>query len=171
MKNNIVLVGFMGVGKGSLARELVKETSMFAIDTDDLIESLENRKVKEIFKEDGEPYFRALEQKCAIWLAQNVDNTIISVGGGFYKVDSLKEIGKIIYLHSGFEAILKKILDSPNYKKKLKKRPLFKSPKQAKKLYDLRVDEYKKVADKIINVEDKTTSKVLKEILEFVGKK
>ncbi len=36
---------------------------MFAIDTDDLIESMENRKIKKIFASDGEPYFRNLEKK------------------------------------------------------------------------------------------------------------
>lgn len=168
MKSNIVLVGFMGVGKGTLARELVKKTGMFAIDTDDLIESLENRKIKNIFKKDGEEYFRKLEQKCANWLSENVDNTIISVGGGFYKVDNLKKIGKIIYLHSSFEAILDKILKAPNSKKKLKKRPLFKNPKQAKELYNSRINSYKKIANKTIIVEGKSQEKILKEILSFL---
>lgn len=62
-KNNIILIGFMGVGKGTIARALVKESSMFAIDTDDLIESMENRKIKKIFASDGEPYFRNLEKR------------------------------------------------------------------------------------------------------------
>ena len=57
-KNNIILIGFMGVGKGTIARALIKESSMFAIDTDDLIESMENKKIKKIFEEQGEPYFR-----------------------------------------------------------------------------------------------------------------
>ena len=47
-KNNIILIGFMGVGKGTVARALVKKSNMFAIDTDDLIESMENRKIKKI---------------------------------------------------------------------------------------------------------------------------
>jgi len=34
MKNNIVLIGFMGVGKGSVAREIVRQSGMIAIDTD-----------------------------------------------------------------------------------------------------------------------------------------
>ena len=44
--SNIVLIGFMGVGKGSVAREVVKNSSYIAIDTDDLIESMENKKIK-----------------------------------------------------------------------------------------------------------------------------
>ena len=168
MKSNIILIGFMGVGKGSLARAIVKKTGMFAIDTDDLIESLENRKIKNIFAQDGEAYFRDLEQKSAKWLNESVDNTIISVGGGFYKVDNLKNIGKIIYLHSSFEAILNKIVNAPNAKKKLKKRPLFKTPEQAKKLYNSRIDSYKSIADKTIIVENKSTEQILKEVLKFI---
>ncbi|MBI3873642.1 MAG: shikimate kinase, partial [Arcobacter sp.] len=36
----------MGVGKGTIARELAKSSNYFAIDTDDLIESIENKKIK-----------------------------------------------------------------------------------------------------------------------------
>ena len=55
--SNIILIGFMGVGKGTVARALSRESKYFAIDTDDLIESLENRKIKEIFESEGESYF------------------------------------------------------------------------------------------------------------------
>ena len=49
-KNNIILIGFMGVGKGTVARALVKKSDMFAIDTDDLIESMETEKSKRFLK-------------------------------------------------------------------------------------------------------------------------
>ena len=61
--NNIILIGFMGVGKGTVARALVKNSNYFAVDTDDLIESLVNKKIKKIFKDEGEEYFRFLEKK------------------------------------------------------------------------------------------------------------
>jgi len=35
---NIILIGFMGVGKGTIAREVIKYSDYMAIDTDDLIE-------------------------------------------------------------------------------------------------------------------------------------
>ena len=54
----------MGVGKGTVARAIVEESGMYAIDTDDLIESMENRKIKRYLKKkEGEPYFRELEKK------------------------------------------------------------------------------------------------------------
>ncbi len=156
----------MGVGKGTVARECAKMSEYFAIDSDDLIESLENRKIKEIFKKDGEEYFRKLEQRVANWLEKNVNNSIISTGGGFFKVKNIKKIGTIILLDAPFEAILNRILSHPNAKNKLAKRPLFNSPKEAKKLYNQRVKEYKKVADIIIDVENKSAKVVAKEILE-----
>ncbi len=163
--NNIILIGFMGVGKGTIAREISKQSKMFALDTDDLIESLENRKIKKIFEQNGENYFRDLEQKCAVWLEKNVNNSIISTGGGFYKVENLKKIGTIIYLQSSFDAIFERILNHPNAKNKLAKRPLLKDLKKAQTLFSQRVNEYEKCADIIINVQNKNPKEITKEIL------
>ncbi len=165
---NILLVGFMGVGKGTVAREYAKLFDYYAIDTDDLIESLENRKIKKIFEEDGETYFRALEKKTAHWLAKNVTDAIISTGGGFYKQENLHDIGTVVLLESSFDGILKRILDHPNAKRKLAKRPLFSSPEKARALYDEREPAYEKVADIIINVENKSPSQIAQELHEKV---
>ncbi len=164
-KNNIILIGFMGVGKGTVARGLVKKSNMFAIDTDDLIESMENRKIKKIFEIEGEPYFRALEKKAAIWLEKSVNNTIISTGGGFYKQENINKIGKVVYLKSSFQGILDRINDAPNAANKLKKRPLLQNMEEALKLYNLRAKEYEKVAKIIVDVENKDMKDIVKEIL------
>ncbi|RXJ86290.1 shikimate kinase [Arcobacter sp. CECT 8985] len=158
----------MGVGKGTIARQIVKDSSLFAIDTDDLIESMDNRKIKKIFEQDGESYFRNLEKKCAIWLENNVFNTLISTGGGFFKQENLNKIGKVIYLESSFEGILNRIYNSENAQRKLKKRPLLNNLEEAKKLYDIRIHEYKKVADIVVNVENRNTTDIAKEILEKI---
>ncbi len=165
---NIVLIGFMGVGKGTLARAMAGKTDIYAIDTDDLIESLTNMKIKKIFKKKGEEYFRALEQKTANWLESSVQNSIISTGGGFYKVKNLKEIGIIVYLQADFDWIYNRITKSKNAHKKIKKRPLFKSYEDAKILYEERIKCYEKVADIIVNVEDKTADELIEEILTKV---
>jgi shikimate kinase len=129
---NVVLIGFMGVGKGSVAREVIKNSKYMAIDTDDLIESMENRKIKSVFEQEGEAYFRALEKNVAKWLESSVKNTLISTGGGFYKQTNLKKIGIIVLLDSPFDAILKRIKAHPNAAKKLKKRPLLANLKRLK---------------------------------------
>ena len=164
-KNNIILIGFMGVGKGTVARALVKKSNMFAIDTDDLIESMENRKIKKIFEVEGEPYFRALEKKTALWLQKSVNNTIISTGGGFYKQENINKIGKVVYLKSSFQGILDRINNSPNAVNKLKKRPLLQNMEEAIKLYDSRAKEYEKVAKILVDVEKKDLKDIVKEIL------
>ena len=164
-KNNIILIGFMGVGKGTVARALVKKSNMFAIDTDDLIESMENRKIKKIFEMEGEPYFRALEKKTALWLQKSVNNTIISTGGGFYKQENINKIGKVVYLKSSFQGILDRINEAPNAENKLKKRPLLQNMEEAIKLYNSRAKEYEKVAKIIVDVEKKDLKDIVKEIL------
>jgi len=165
---NIILIGFMGVGKGTVARALAKKSNLFAVDTDDLIESLENRKIKDIFAKEGEEHFRKLEKKCALWLQKNVKNSIISTGGGFYKQKNIKKIGKIVYLKSSFEAILQRLQNHPNAVKKLSKRPLFKDLKKAKELYKQRVKEYEKLSDLTITVENKDLKQITNEILSKV---
>ncbi len=167
---NIILIGFMGVGKGSVAREMIKHSEYMAIDTDDIIESMENKKIKIIFEDDGEKHFRNLEKKVSKWLEKSVKNTLISTGGGFYKQENLKDIGLVVLLDSSFEAIIKRIKEHPNAVKKLKKRPLLNDLKKAKELYDERKVEYLKLADIVIDVTDKSVEKCSKEILKKVKK-
>nr|CAI78802.1 shikimate kinase [uncultured Campylobacterota bacterium] len=167
---NIILIGFMGVGKGSVAREVIKSSDYIAIDTDDLIESMENKRIKDVFKDEGEAYFRKLEKELSVWLETSVHNTLISTGGGFYKVENLKKIGTIVLLDSPFEAIIKRIKKHPNAKNKLKKRPLLKDLKKAKELYEQRRPEYLALADVVVDVTDKSAQNCAKELLKKVKK-
>ncbi|MBU0720091.1 shikimate kinase [bacterium] len=167
---NIILIGFMGVGKGSVAREVIKHSNYIAIDTDDLIESMENRKIKTIFEEEGEAYFRKLEKEISLWLEKSVKDTLISTGGGFYKVKNLKKIGTIVLLDSPFDEIIKRIQAHPNAAKKLKKRPLLTDLEKAKELYKERRPEYLALADIVIDVTNKSAQECAKELLKKVKK-
>ena len=164
MKQNILLIGFMGVGKGTIARAFAKEYNVFNIDTDDLIESKENRKITKIFKKQGEEYFRKLEQDTANWLENSVTNTLISCGGGFYKTKNINKIGTIVLLDASFDWIYNRLSTAKNAKSKLAKRPLFKDLEKAKELYNEREKAYKKIANFVINVENKDEKTVLKEL-------
>lgn len=168
--NNIILIGFMGVGKGSVAREVIKNSQYIAIDTDDLIESMQNKRIKKIFEEEGEAYFRDLEKKLSLWLSSSVKNTLISTGGGFYKQKNLRDIGIVILLDSPFESIIKRIKKHPNAVRKLKKRPLLSDLQKAQKLYDERRPEYLKLADIVIDVTNKSALECTKELLKRVNK-
>ncbi|MCO4844633.1 MAG: shikimate kinase [Sulfurovum sp.] len=167
MKKNIILIGFMGVGKGTTARAFTKKYGTYIIDTDDLIESKEKKEVKKIFAKKGEAYFRAQEQETANWIEKCVTGTFISCGGGFYKVDNLKKLGTVVLLDASFEWIHNRLKTAKNSENKLAKRPLFSQEKKAKKLYEEREQAYKKLADVVIDVENLT----LDEQLEQIAKK
>jgi len=166
--NNIILMGFMGVGKGSVARLLSKKTGRINLDTDDLIESMENTKIKKIFANEGEPYFRQTEKNLSLWLESSVKNSIISIGGGFFHVNNLQDIAHVIYLESSFEAILERINSFDNAKKKLKKRPLLQDMQKAKQLISERHPKYLACADTVIQTEGKTSAQIVDEIISLL---
>lgn len=154
----------MGIGKGTTARAFTKEYGTYIIDTDDLIESKENKEVKKIFAKKGEAYFREQEQATADWIEKCVQGTFISCGGGFYKVNNLKKLGTVVLLDASFEWIHNRLKTAKNSENKLAKRPLFSQEKEAKKLYKERAKSYKKVADVIVNVENKSLDEIIEEI-------
>jgi len=156
----------MGVGKGTTARAFHKKYGTYIIDTDDLIESKENKEVKKIFAKKGEAYFRAQEQVTADWIEACIQGTFISCGGGFYKVNNLKKLGTVVLLDASFEWIHNRLKTAKNSENKLAKRPLFSQEKEAKKLYKEREKAYKKVADVIVNVENKSLDDVIEEIAQ-----
>jgi shikimate kinase len=154
----------MGVGKGTTARAFTKKYGTYIIDTDDLIESKENKEVKKIFEKKGEAYFRKQEQETANWIEKCVTGTLISCGGGFYKVKNLKKLGTVVLLDASFEWIHDRLKTAKNSESKLAKRPLFSEEEVARKLYNEREKAYKKVADVIIDVENLTLEEQIKQI-------
>lgn len=154
----------MGVGKGTTARAFAKKYNVYNIDTDDLIESKENKEVKKIFAKQGEKYFREQEQKTANWIETCVTGTFISCGGGFYKVDNLKKLGTVVLLDASFEWIYKRLKTAKNAKSKLAKRPLFSKEADAKKLFKEREKAYKKLADVVIDVENLSLEEQIEQI-------
>ena len=81
---NIVLIGMPASGKSTIGKMLADEIEYKYFDADHHLEKQENRKISDIFAEDGEDYFRNLETKYLGELAQK-ENIIISTGGGAVK--------------------------------------------------------------------------------------
>jgi shikimate kinase len=159
LNNNIILTGFMGSGKSSIGRVLAKETNSYFLDTDSLIESFENRKISEIFQNDGEDAFRNMEKRVFDWIKLNVKNSIISTGGGLPMfVPEIKEAGKVIYLQVDFDVIVSRLT-----KEDFEKRPLFKDLKKAEELFKKRDEVYRKLSHYIIKNDNLENS--VKEIL------
>ena len=113
--SNLILCGFMGSGKTSLAQVFSKMTGQQFIDTDMLIEQSEQMTIPQIFEKHGEEYFRKLELNLAMILSTN-DNCVIATGGGFLLHDSIDEImrktGDILFIDCDFEDCYKRIKDS-----------------------------------------------------------
>ena len=130
---NIVLVGFMGTGKTTLARMLSERTGMKYISTDAIIEKKEGMTIKDIFSEKGEAHFRKAE-KCAIKSASEEKNAVIDAGGGAVmdpeNVKNLKQNGIMVCLWAEPEIILKRTGESLA-------RPLLNIPKPGDKIKEL----------------------------------
>ncbi len=170
MDNNIILIGFMGVGKGRTARQLASLTGRFAVDTDDLIESMVKMKIRSIFKKHGELWFRQVEQQTANWIEYHLSGTIVSTGGGFFQVKNISRLGHVVYLHASVEAIIDTMANHPQAKKKMKKRPLLKDLQQAQQLFSSRLPHYRHAADVEINVEGKEIAEVAGKIADIFRK-
>src|SRR5438445_691819 len=110
---NIILIGFMGSGKTSVARMLEERTKMSFIEMDAIVVQASGRKtVNEIFERDGELRFRELEIETAKKVANNHD-VIISTGGGVVMnkiiIDYFKKNGTIIFLDTPFKTIQQRL--------------------------------------------------------------
>ena len=81
MLNKIVLIGPPGAGKSSIGKSLAKELSLPFIDSDTEIEKSSGKKISEIFVDDGEAHFRALEVEKVKQLLQDFEG-VVSLGGG-----------------------------------------------------------------------------------------
>lgn len=80
--SKVILLGYMGSGKSTIAKLLAKETQNQAYDLDAIIENEQKNTIKEIFKDKGEVYFRKLESDTLNSFLNQQDNFILSLGGG-----------------------------------------------------------------------------------------
>lgn len=78
----IVLVGYMAVGKSTIAELMSKKTGIKALDLDRLIEKESQLSIDEIFEQQGELYFRKLESAIFKEILKRDELLIISTGGG-----------------------------------------------------------------------------------------
>ncbi len=107
--SRIVLIGFSATGKSAIARALAARLGWTALDTDDLIEQRAGRSVPDIFAQDGEPAFRALERDAARQAAAQPD-AVIATGGGLWldaaNRDVLCDGGFVVALEARWDTIL-----------------------------------------------------------------
>ena len=166
MSNIISLVGMMGVGKTSVGKFLADKLGYKFIDLDKYIEKAEDKKVTQIFNENGEAHFRFLEKKYVSEIVKSHDDLVFSLGGGSFISkdirDILKNVSKVVWLNCASEEIFKRT-------KNEKHRPLLaddNSLEKIKKILEERTKYYKQ-AHFHINTDNKSVSEVCNEILKI----
>jgi shikimate kinase len=81
MPPKIVLIGPPGCGKSTVGRALSHDLQLSFSDTDSLIEEREKSSISDIFTEQGEGYFRAIEEE-VVAKALEMESGVLSLGGG-----------------------------------------------------------------------------------------
>ncbi len=106
---NLYLVGFMGTGKTTVGRIVAQKIGFQLLDSDHEIERHQGKTIPEIFAQDGEPAFRALERDF-IARGHPAKRALIACGGGLVVqpgiLAALKAKGVVICLHASLETIL-----------------------------------------------------------------
>ena len=98
-KKNLVFLGMMGSGKSSIGLIVSKKLNLEFIDVDHEIEKKLNMKISKIFENNGEKYFRKIEEEITIKILKN-KKTVISLGGGAFLNNKIKK--EILDKHISF---------------------------------------------------------------------
>jgi shikimate kinase len=130
---NIVLTGFTGTGKTAVGREVAARTGRPFVDLDDLIEQRAGKSIPEIFAQDGEPAFRALEAAICGEMAAPA-GLVIATGGGAVVNPANREAlaagGTVICLEADLETILQRVGRGDD-------RPMLASPDRVARIREL----------------------------------
>ncbi|ACD66168.1 MAG TPA: shikimate kinase [Sulfurihydrogenibium sp.] len=164
---NIYLVGFMGSGKSTVGKILAEKLNMKFVDIDKLIEEKEGMKIKDIFEQKGESYFRELERK-QIEAIVNQEGLVVSTGGGLganlNNMNLMKKNGDVVWLDVSLNTVLDRLKNDQD-------RPLLKQPiEKIKQLFEERKNVYR-LANIRINADKKTPSQIVEEILTKIKRR
>ena len=90
--NKIIITGFMGSGKTTVAEALARRLGCGFIDLDTLITESAGRAPAEIIECDGEPAFRQIETQALRGVLDNNEDCVIALGGGAWTVAENREL-------------------------------------------------------------------------------
>jgi len=159
---NIALIGFMGTGKSSVGQIVAHQLHFTLLDTDQVIEARAGKTISDIFTQDGEPAFRAMEKKIVAELATR-KKTVISTGGGLpVNPDNLadrKSHSLVVCLWASAEKIWERVRTQTH-------RPLLLEPDpmaKIKKLLEQREPFYRQ-ADVLLNCEQRSPREVAQHV-------
>ena len=162
---NILLIGFMGTGKSTIASYLSDTFAMEVVEMDEIIARREGMSISKIFEVYGEEYFRDAETNLLIEM-QARDNVVISCGGGVpmreRNVEEMHKNGKVVLLTARPETVLDRLKDEHS-------RPLLENHKSVDFIQDLmekRRPKYEAAADIIISTDEKSAAEICEEMIQ-----
>ncbi len=166
-QKNIVLIGFMGCGKSSVAKALGKSFRMEVIEMDEMISAQQNLPIPEIFDRFGEEYFRDLETALLEQL-QGRTGCVISCGGGVplrpVNVAKMKALGEVVLLTATPETIYTRTCGDDN-RPNLKNR---KSPEAIAELLEQRRPSYEAAADYMVATDGRSVEAICEELVHRI---
>jgi shikimate kinase len=160
---NIALIGFMGTGKTSVGRLVAEQLHFEYLDTDEVIQANTGRSITEIFTKDGEPAFRALEEKVVEELASRM-KTVIATGGGLpvnpNNLANLKKHALVVSLWSSPEKIWERVRHQSH-------RPLLHDENPQAKIRELLAarEPFYKQADVLLNTDLRSLREVAQQVV------
>ena len=169
MGPTLILIGPPGAGKSSIGRQLSKALEVPFVDTDVKIEEKTGKKISAIFIEDGEPYFRKVEQEVVLKELDS-ESGVLALGGGAVLdpmvADKLEKLRpKVIYLQVSISNAAPRVGFN-------KDRPLLAiNPRQQwLALMEKREPIYQRLSGIKISTDNKKPSEVVKEIQGILTK-
>lgn len=165
-EKSIFLTGLMGSGKSSVAKVLAKSLTLPLIDLDAMICTEAGKSINEIFAEEGEAAFRALESLC-LERAASFPRSVIATGGGVVMADSnrclMHEAGVVVNLTAPLPLLLERLCGATD-------RPLYcdqDAEKRIKTLMEER-EQFYADADIRIDTDGKSVEDVAADILRLL---
>lgn len=165
MKDNIVLIGFMGCGKSTVGKMLAEKMEYQFTDTDTLIEQNAQKTINEIFAAYGEEHFRNLETETVKKMGENTSKAVISTGGGMplreINAELLKKLGFVVYLRVQGKTVEKRLEGDTT-------RPLLQGDNVSDRIEQLityRDPIYEYGAHMVIDVDLKSADEITEEII------
>lgn len=166
----VFLVGFMGAGKTTVGRCVARRLAWRFVDLDHRVEARERRSIAEIFRESGEPAFRAAEAAALQEALQEIatgTSTVIALGGGAYVQPAnaeaiVKSGAPVVFVDAAFEELVRRCAGRGAV------RPLFRDPEQFRQLYEERRRSYMH-ADLRLDTTAKRPEAAADELISLLG--